>query len=140
MRIIILGTAYPFRGGLASYNERLARQFISEGHDTRIFTFTLQYPGFLFPGKSQFTDAPAPKDIRITRILNSVNPFNWLKTGLRIRKENPDILLIKYWHPSMSPSFGTVARIVRNNKKAEPGLFAFLTMSFPTKRALSADF
>ena len=116
MRIIILGTAHPFRGGLASYNERLARQFISEGHDADIFTFTLQYPGFLFPGKSQFTDAPAPKDIRITRVLNSVNQFNWIRTGFRIRKENPDILLIKYWHPSMSPSFGTVARIARNNK------------------------
>ena len=135
MRIIILGTAYPFRGGLASYNERLARQFISEGHDTRIFTFTLQYPGFLFPGKSQFTDAPAPKDIRITRILNSVNPFNWLKTGLRIRKENPDILLIKYWHPSMSPSFGTVARIVRNNKKGRTRIICIFDNVIPHEKS-----
>jgi D-inositol-3-phosphate glycosyltransferase len=117
MRIIILGTAHPYRGGLASYIERLAGQLTSEGHDTEIMTFTLQYPGFLFPGKSQFTDAPPPKNIRITRILNSINPLNWLKTGFMIRRKNPDILLIKYWHPAMSPCFGTVARIVGNQKK-----------------------
>ena len=116
MRIVILGTAHPYRGGLASYNERLARQFIEEEHDVEILTFTLQYPGFLFPGKTQYTDSPAPGGIRITRMLNSVNPFNWIRTGRRIRKKNPDILIIKYWHPFMSPCFGTVARIARRNK------------------------
>jgi glycosyltransferase involved in cell wall biosynthesis len=136
MRIIILGTAHPYRGGLASYNERLARQLNFEGHETEILTFTLQYPGFLFPGKSQFTDAPPPKDIKITRVLNSVNPFNWLKTGFRIRKENPDILLIKYWHPSMSPSFGTVARIARNNKKGRTKVICIFDNVIPHEKSL----
>ena len=77
MRILILGTAHPYRGGLASYNERLAQQFITEGHDAEIYTFTLQYPGFLFPGKTQYTDGPAPKNLKITRVLNSVNPFKF---------------------------------------------------------------
>jgi D-inositol-3-phosphate glycosyltransferase len=116
MKIIILGTAHPYRGGLASYNERLAGQFISEGHDVKIFTFTLQYPGFLFPGKTQYTDSPAPPGIKIFRVLNSVNPFNWIRTGYRIRKEKPDLLIIKYWHPFMSPCFGTAARKARKNK------------------------
>ena len=116
MRIILLGTAHPYRGGLASFNERLAKQFVSEGHETEILTFSLQYPGFLFPGKTQFTDGPAPADITITRVLNSVNPFNWIKTGRLIRKKRPDILLIKYWHPFMSPSFGTVAKIAGRNR------------------------
>jgi D-inositol-3-phosphate glycosyltransferase len=113
MRIIILGTAYPYRGGLASYNERLARQFISEGHDAEILTFTMQYPGVLFPGKTQYTDSPVPAGIKITRVLNSINPFNWIRTGRRVRKMTPDILIIKYWNPFMSPCFGTVARIAR---------------------------
>lgn len=111
MRIIILGTAHPYRGGLASYNERLSRQFIDEGHDVEILTFTLQYPGFLFPGKTQYTETPAPQGLKISRVLSSVNPFNWIITGRNIRKKNPDILIIKYWHPFMSPCFGTVARI-----------------------------
>ena len=117
MKIVLLGTAHPFRGGLASYNERLAQQFIAEGDDTEIVTFKLQYPEFLFPGKSQYTDAPPPKNIKITRLLNSINPFNWITTARYIVDLKPDILVIKYWHPSMAPCFGSVARIVKRKSK-----------------------
>ena len=116
MKITFLGPAYPYRGGLATFNERLARQFVTECKDVDIRTFTLQYPRFLFPGKTQFTDGPAPEDIKIRRELNSINPFNWLRTGLRIRKEKADILLVRYWMPFMAPCLGTVARIVKSNK------------------------
>jgi len=116
MKIILLGTAHPYRGGLASYNERLVQQFQSEGHDIQIFTFTLQYPELFFPGKTQYTDSVTPDGIRITRLLNSINPFSWLVTGRRIKKEEPDILLIKYWQPLMAPCFGSVARIARSKK------------------------
>lgn len=116
MKIIIIGTAYPYRGGLAAYNERLAKEFVSEGHDITILTFTLQYPGFLFPGKSQYLDGPAPEGLKIERGVNSVNPFNWLVTGNRIRREKPDILIFKFWLPFMAPCFGTIARLARRNK------------------------
>ena len=81
MRIVILGTAWPYRGGLATFNERLAKQFAAEGHEVEVWTFTLQYPSFLFPGKTQYTTDSAPAGIRITRRLNSCNPFNWLRAG-----------------------------------------------------------
>ena len=116
MKITFLGPAYPYRGGLATFNERLARQFVTECKDVDIRTFTLQYPRFLFPGKTQFTDGPAPEGIKIRRELNSINPFNWLRTGLRIRKEKADILLVRYWMPFMAPCLGTVSRIVKSNK------------------------
>jgi glycosyltransferase involved in cell wall biosynthesis len=116
MKVVILGTAHPYRGGLASYNERLGQQFITEGDETEILTFSLQYPGIFFPGKTQFTKNNAPGGIKITRVVNSVNPLNWIKTGYRIRKIKPEILLIKYWHPFMAPCFGTVARIAKNRK------------------------
>jgi len=116
MRITFLGPAYPFRGGLATFNERLARQFISECKDVDIRTFTTQYPRFLFPGKTQYTDGPAPEGIKIVRQLSSINPLNWIRTGLKIRKEKADILLIRYWLPFMAPCLGLVARIVRSNK------------------------
>ena len=115
-KIISLGPAHPYRGGLASFNDRLAQQFSVEGHNIEIVTFKLQYPGFLFPGKTQYTDGPAPKDIKITRMLNSINPFNWIATGLKIKKEKPDILLIRYWLPFMGPCLGTVARIAKLNR------------------------
>jgi D-inositol-3-phosphate glycosyltransferase len=116
MKITFLGPAFPYRGGLATFNERLARQFTLECKDVDIRTFTLQYPGFLFPGKTQYTDGPAPEGIKIKRELNSINPFNWLRTGFKLRKEKADILLIRYWLPFMAPCLGTVARIVKSNK------------------------
>ena len=116
MKIIIAGTAYPFRGGLAAYNERLARQFQSEGHDVSIITFTTQYPSFLFPGKSQFSSAPAPSDLKIERRMSSVNPFTWIINGLKIKKTRPDILIFKYWLPFMAPCFGTIARMAKSNR------------------------
>ncbi len=114
--IISVGPAYPYRGGPATFNDRLARQFSSEGHKIEIQTFTLQYPAILFPGKTQYTDSPPPEGIKISRSINSVNPFNWIASGLRIRKAKPDILLLRYWLPFMGPCLGTIARIARLNR------------------------
>jgi D-inositol-3-phosphate glycosyltransferase len=116
MKITIIGTAYPYRGGLAAYNERLARQFVTEGHEVEILTFTMQYPGFLFPGKTQYLEGSAPEGLEIIRRINSVNPFNWLTTGLKIKTQKPDFLIFKYWIPFMAPCFGTIARIVKSNR------------------------
>ena len=114
-KIIIIGSAYPFRGGLAAYNERLAREYIKNGDDVVIYTFTLQYPSFLFPGKSQYSESPAPTDIKIIRIVNSINPLNWIKVGNRIKKQKPDLVIIKFWIPFMAPCFGTIARRIKKN-------------------------
>ena len=117
MNIIIIGPAHPLRGGgITTFNERLARQFQHEGHHTTIYSFSLQYPGFLFPGKSQFTNEPAPKDLNIHTRVNSVNPFNWLSVGNEIRKLNPDIVIVRYWIPLMGPCLGTILRIIKKNK------------------------
>lgn len=115
MKIISIGPAYPYRGGLASFNDRLAQQFSAEGHQVEIVTFKLQYPGFLFPGKTQFIDGPAPKDISIVRAINSINPFNWIAIGRKLKRAQPDILLFRYWLPFMAPCLGTIARIARSN-------------------------
>lgn len=114
-KIYLLGTAYPFRGGLASYNERLMQEFAKMGYEVKIYTFTLQYPSFLFPGKTQISSDPPPQDIEIEQVLNSINPFNWWKVGKRIQSEKPDILICKFWLPFMGPAFGTVARIAKKN-------------------------
>jgi glycosyltransferase involved in cell wall biosynthesis len=116
MKIISLGPAYPYRGGLASFNDRLSTQFITEAHNIEIFTFSLQYPKFLFPGKTQFTDGPGPDNLSIKRNVNSINPLNWIITGLKIRKRKPDILLIRFWLPFMGPCFGTIARLAKSNR------------------------
>lgn len=116
MRIIILGTAYPYRGGIAALNERMALQFQAEGHTVETYTFTLQYPDILFPGKTQYSENTPPKDLSIYRKVSSINPFNWISVGREIKKQSPDLLLIRFWIPFMAPCLGTIARIVRRNK------------------------
>ena len=115
MKIAIVGPAHPYRGGLASIMESMAREFQRRGHEVDIFTFTLQYPSLLFPGKSQTVTTPPPADLKISRELSTVNPLSWWRLGCKLRKENYDIVLMKYWTPFMAPCFGTVARLARSN-------------------------
>ncbi len=119
MKIVILGTAHPLRGGLSAYNERIAYEFQSQGHEVVIYTFSLQYPDFLFPGTTQFSDQPAPKDLTIKVAVNSVNPFNWWKVGREIKALNADLLIVKFWLPFMAPCLGTICKLVRSNKKTK---------------------
>lgn len=115
-KVIILGPAYPYRGGIAKGNELLAHEFGKQGIDCKVYTFTLQYPKVLFPGKTQYTDDPLAYPVQIERKVNSVNPFNWLSVGWQIRKEAPTLLIIRHWLPFMAPSMGTIARIAKGNK------------------------
>lgn len=115
MKITILGPAHPYRGGLASIMQTMAREYQSRGHEVRIYTFTVQYPSLLFPGKTQYVSTPTPDDLHIERVMNTVNPLNWISLGLRLKREAPDIILMKYWTPFMAPCFGTIARIARSN-------------------------
>jgi len=114
--IKIIGPAYPFRGGIATTNERLAQEFISMGFDVEIETFTVQYPSILFPGKTQFNLKPAPENLSIKRTVNSVDPLNWIKVGRRICNEKPDLVIIRYWLPFMAPCLGTIAGQIRKNR------------------------
>ena len=115
MKIVVLGPAHPYRGGLASIMETMAREYQRRGDEVKIYTFSLQYPSFLFPGKSQTDDKPAPQDLHIERVMNTCNPLNWILLGLRLRRERPDMVIMKYWTPFMAPCFGTIARIARSN-------------------------
>lgn len=117
MNVVILGTAYPFRGGLATFNERLARQLQAEGHTVEVITFTLQYPSFLFPGKTQYSTEKAPADLRISQQVHSCNPLNWIIVGRRIRKMQPDMLITCYWMAFFAPCYGMIQRIVQRNGK-----------------------
>lgn len=117
MKIAIIGTAWPFRGGLAAFNERLATELMAEGHELTVYTFTLQYPSALFPGKTQYSSEPAPAGMKIVECINSVNPFNWVSVASRIRKDKPDVAIFCYWMSFMAPCFGTIARLLAKSTK-----------------------
>lgn len=112
-RIIILGPAHPLRGGIAAFNERLARAFQNEGHTCTIVSFKYQYPDFLFPGKTQYSNSPAPQDITIKPLVHSLNPLNWWRTAQWIVQQKPDLLLVRFWLPLMAPALGSILRLIR---------------------------
>ncbi|MEO6582976.1 MAG: glycosyltransferase [Ferruginibacter sp.] len=114
--VVIIGPAHPLRGGLATFNERLAKEFQSQQHSVSIYTYSLQYPGFLFPGKTQYSSEPAPKGIDIHVSINAINPFNWMSVGKELKNLRPDIIVVRYWLPLMGPCLGTILRIVKKNK------------------------
>ncbi len=113
--VLIIGPAWPLRGGLATFNQRLAAQFNDEGHHCRLVSFSLQYPSLLFPGKTQFSDDPAPGNLEIHTLINSVNPLNWMKVGSILKKWKPDIIIVRFWIPFMGPALGTILRQIKKN-------------------------
>ena len=114
-KVIIIGPAHPYRGGIANFNNSLADAFFKNGDDIEILSFKLQYPSFLFPGKTQFESSDPPKNIKIKSIINSINPFNWFNVAREINRKNPDFVIIRYWLPFMGPCLGSIARLL--NKK-----------------------
>ncbi len=114
--LVIIGPGWPLRGGLSAFDEQLARTFNEKQLQARIETFSLQYPSFLFPGTSQYTNEPAPKDINIHAGINSINPFNWMKVGLQLKRDRPDLIIVRYWIPFLAPCLGMICRIAKSNK------------------------
>src|SRR6201986_3971575 len=111
--VVIIGPAYPLRGGLATFDQRLAREFIASGYDCTIYSFSLQYPGFLFPGTTQYSTDPPPEGLNILSRINSINPLNWLSVGNELKRLRPDLIVVRYWLPFMGPALGTILRRVR---------------------------
>jgi glycosyltransferase involved in cell wall biosynthesis len=114
MKIIILSSAYPLRGGIAHFVGLLYGE-LAKNHDVKVITFKRQYPSMFFPGKSQHETEDTVEQIPAEIMVDSVNPFNWIKIGRKIIKEKPDLLIFKYWMPFFAPCFGTISKIVKKN-------------------------
>lgn len=113
MRIAYLSTFYPFRGGIAQFNADLLEEF-GRHHEVKAFTFTRQYPSFLFPGKTQYvTPGDKAKKVDSEAILDTANPFSWRPAARKIAAWKPDLLVMKYWMSYLAPSLGTVARYLK---------------------------
>jgi glycosyltransferase involved in cell wall biosynthesis len=117
MRIIIIGPAYPYRGGIADTDESLCRALMEEGHEVSISTFTAQYPKLLFPGKTQFSTAPAPEGLKIERLIHSYNPLNWRKAANQIKSEKPELVIFRFWTPFMGLVYRSLAKRLHGQAK-----------------------
>ena len=136
--LVIIGPGWPLRGGLSAFDEQLARTFNEKQLQARIETFSLQYPSFLFPGTSQYTIEPAPKDVNIHEGINSINPFNWMKVGLQLKRERPDLIIVRYWIPFLAPCLGMICRIAKSNKHTK--LIAIVDNMIPHEKRLGDKF
>ncbi len=112
-RLALIGPMYPYRGGIAHFLETMFSGLKDRGHEVSAWTFTRQYPTLLFPGKTQLDTAPQGKRPSAHRILDSINPLNWLRAARTIGDMQPDVVIFKYWMPFLAPAFGTVARRLR---------------------------
>ena len=114
--IVILGPAHPLRGGLATFDDRLAKAFQDQGYEAAIYSFSLQYPDFMFPGTTQYSDEPAPAHVKIVSKINSINPLSWWTVGRELKALQPDIIVVRYWLPLMGPALGSILRIAKKNR------------------------
>jgi glycosyltransferase involved in cell wall biosynthesis len=112
MNIVIIGTAYPLRGGIAHYNALLYRE-LSRSHTVHIITFKRQYPSLLFPGKTQLETGGELLRVPSETLVDSINPFNWFFVAKRVKRLKPDLIIFKFWLPFFGPCFGTITRLVR---------------------------
>ena len=116
-RIAVVGPVHPYRGGIAHFTEMTAETLAGRGHDVRPVSFSRQYPELLFPGETQFepeSDAPAAVE-DAPRLLDSINPVSWIRTGLHLRDVAPDAVVFQYWMPFFAPAYGVLARGLRRH-------------------------
>jgi glycosyltransferase involved in cell wall biosynthesis len=114
--VVIIGPGYPLRGGIANSTNRLCKQFLDDGYSCSVFSFSLQYPSFIFPGKSQYTTDPPAFKLDIYSVINSIHPLNWLQVGNELKRMKPDIVVVRFWLPLMGPALGTILRRIKKNK------------------------
>lgn len=116
MKILLFGPAYPLRGGMAHFIALLYTNLAQRGHEVEIINFKRQYPKILFPGKTQEDSGEAGLPVPSTVLIDSINPFNWILQGLKLRNRNADLVISTFWLPFLAPSSGTIHALLRNKK------------------------
>jgi D-inositol-3-phosphate glycosyltransferase len=119
LKVILIGPAFPLRGGISNFNESLANAFLKRNIEAKIISFYFQYPSFLFPGKTQQSESKKDDSLIIKNLISSINPFSWIKTARYIRKSSPDLIVVQHWLPFMAPALGSVIRLVHRKLKIE---------------------
>lgn len=116
MKIVLIGPVYPFKGGISHYTSLLCRE-LQKRHDVEMVSYRLQYPKLLFK-KEQKDYLNKSFEIEGTKYwLNTANPFNWLRTALKIRKCRPAVVIIEWWHPYFAPCYIVLSKLLNKQTK-----------------------
>jgi glycosyltransferase involved in cell wall biosynthesis len=113
VRVLIVGTAFPLRGGIAHYVSLLYKTLKQRGHWVHIISFYRQYPKILFPGKSQEEVGETAIPLESDAVIDSVNPKSWYDAGKIAAKYQPDLLIFKFWLPFFAPAYGVISRVAK---------------------------
>jgi len=114
-KIVIVGPAYPYRGGNALFISHLYDQLIKH-FDVTVLNYSLLYPSFLFPGTTQFDKSNNTlSSVKSERIVNSISPLSWFKTANRIKQVNPDLVVFDWWHPFFSFCHYSISNILKKH-------------------------
>ena len=146
--VIIIGPAHPYAADSeTTFDQRLAREFIQEGYDCVIYSFSLQYP--LLPLSPERPNIPANHRRKDSlHPLSRINSINLRSTGgplaPELRRRRPDIIVVRFWLPFMGPALGTILRksvghsrqrsADETDRKSGPISSPSRTMSSPTRR------
>lgn len=134
--IVMIGPVYPYKGGIAHYTGLMCKA-LRDKHDVYMMSYRLQYPKFLYKKTqkdySNNTFRVADADYQI----NTVNPLNYIASACKIRKLNPDLIIIQWWHPYFAPCYYVMCSML----KKYPILFlchnVFPHERFPMDRLLT---
>lgn len=113
MKFVIVGTAYPLRGGIAQYVGLLYKALRDRGHDAEVITFSRQYPKLIFPGKFQDEKGDPGVAVNSFQVIDSINPFSWRNAGQLAASMEPDAIIFKFWLPFFAPAYGMIARTAK---------------------------
>lgn len=118
LRICLVGPTYPYRGGISHYNTCLALELGAQ-HDIHVVNYSRLYPGFLFPGKTQLDESETALSVESERLIDSINPFTWIRAGFHIARLKPDAAIVQWWHPYFAPALFTICLILRIMQRAK---------------------
>jgi glycosyltransferase involved in cell wall biosynthesis len=114
--IALVGPAYPYRGGIAQFQQALSAGLEARGHRVSVVTFSRQYPDLLFPGKTQYEPDAREDDARAPRLIDTLSPPSWYRTARHLARLEPDAVVFQYWMPFFAPAYGVIARRVRKRR------------------------
>ena len=99
IKFLVFSASYPYRGGISDSTHSLCNELTKNNIETEVWTFSLLYPNFLFPGKTQFSNEVYEQNFKVKRIINTISLFNWIKVSKKVNKINPEVLILRYWSP-----------------------------------------
>ena len=113
MKIVLIGPVYPYKGGISHYTSLLCKA-LRKKHEVTMVSYKMQYPKLLFK-KEQRDYSNKSFQIEDTQYwINTANPFNIISTARRIRKLQPDIVIMQWWHPYFAPCYYLLARFLKH--------------------------